>query len=165
MHITLRPWETTEVDTLVSFANNSNIAQNLTNQFPHPYDKKDGEAFISMALGHHPIRIMAIVVDNEPCGSIGVHPQSDIFQKNAELGYWLAEPYWGKGIMTAAIKKMVKYAFECFDINRIFARPFGSNMASQRVLEKAGFELEATLKNTIYKNGTYQNELIYAIRK
>ena len=85
--------------------------------------------------------------------------------KNAELGYWLAEPFWGKGIITYAIQEMVEYGFKTFDITRIFAIPFGTNIASQKALEKAGFILEARLNKTIFKNGEYQDELIYAIRK
>jgi RimJ/RimL family protein N-acetyltransferase len=94
-----------------------------------------------------------------------LHPQADIHKKNAELGYWLAEPYWGKGIVSNAVKEIVTYGFENFDIDRIFARPFGTNIGSQKVLEKAGFILEGTFKNTLYKNGVYLDELIYAVRK
>jgi len=81
------------------------------------------------------------------------------------LGYWLAESYWGKGIITQAIRAIVDYGFETFEIDRIFARPFGSNIASQKVLEKVGFILEARLIKTIWKNGRYEDELIYAKRR
>jgi RimJ/RimL family protein N-acetyltransferase len=81
-----------------------------------------------------------------------------------ELGYWVAEPFWGKGIMTKAVLQMVDYGFKTFDITRIFARPFGTNIASQTVLEKAGFILEARLDKTLYKNGEFLDELIYAVR-
>ncbi|MDV7400217.1 GNAT family protein, partial [Arthrospira platensis SPKY1] len=77
---------------------------------------------------------------------------------------WLAEPFWGRGIVTEAIKQVVDFAFNTYDINRIFARPFGTNIASQRVLEKAGFTLEARLEKTLYKNGEYLDELIYSVR-
>ena len=92
-------------------------------------------------------------------------PQADVHRKNAELGYWLAEPYWGQGIITRAITRMVSYGFEHWDIHRIFARPFGTNIASQRALEKAGFVLEARFEKTIFKNGEYLDELVYAIRR
>jgi RimJ/RimL family protein N-acetyltransferase len=108
---------------------------------------------------------MAIDINGEACGGIGIHPQDDIQCKNAELGYWLGEPFWGKGIITSAILQMVENGFNSFDINRIFARPFGSNLASQKVLEKTGFILEAKLEKTLFKNGIYEDELIYAIRK
>ncbi|MGB0863386.1 MAG: GNAT family N-acetyltransferase [Saprospiraceae bacterium] len=161
----LRPWQTTDLEDLVKYANNPNISKNLTNGFPSPYTIADGERFIKMASGQQPAQIMAIAIDGVASGGVGIHPQTDIFHKNAELGYWLAEPFWGKGIMTKAIKEMVDYTFKNFEINRIFARPFGSNIGSQRVLEKVGFELEARLSQTIFKNNSYEDELIYGIRK
>lgn len=161
----LRSWEVSDIDRLVVIADNYEIAKNLTDKFPHPYTRESGEGFIAFARSHDPRAIMAIEVDGQLAGAVGLHLQEDIFQKNAELGYWLGEEYWGKGIMTIAVERIVEYGFETFDINRIFARPFGSNVGSQKVLEKAGFTLEATLSKTIYKNGKYEDEHIYAIRK
>ncbi|MDB5243104.1 MAG: family N-acetyltransferase, partial [Spirosoma sp.] len=86
-------------------------------------------------------------------------------RKNIELGYWLAEPFWGKGIISEAIKRVVDFAFESYDVNRIFARPFGHNVASQHVLQKNQFRLEGHFKETLYKNGAYLDELIYALRR
>ena len=82
-----------------------------------------------------------------------------------ELGYWLAEPFWGQGIITRAIGQMVQYGFENFDITRIFARPFGTNIGSQKALKKAGFLLEARFEKTLFKNGQFLDELVYALRK
>lgn len=164
-HFELRPWQMTDLENLVKYANNPNISKNLTNGFPSPYTLAAGKAFIKMTLEHEPTQIMAIVIDGVAAGGIGLHPQKDIFCKNAELGYWLAEPFWGKGIMTKAIGQMVDYGFENFEINRIFARPFGSNIGSQRALKKTGFELEARFFQTIFKNNSYEDELIYGIRK
>ena len=161
----LRPWTMDDLDQLVVYANNKNIADNLTDLFPHPYTREDGIKFIEMTLQKEPRQIFAIDLDGKAIGAIGLHPQSDIHRMNAELGYWLAEPFWGKGIITRAIREMVVYGFDTLEINRIFARPFGRNKASQRVLEKAGFILEAHLKNTIIKNSVYLDELIYAVRK
>lgn len=81
------------------------------------------------------------------------------------MGYWLAEVYWGEGIITRAIPQMVWYGFQNWDIDRIFARPYGSNKASLRVFEKCGFVLEVRFKKTFYKNGHYEDELVYAIRR
>ena len=81
------------------------------------------------------------------------------------MGYWLAEPFWGKGIITGAVRQMLEYGFKTFDINRIFARPFGTNIASQKVLEKTGFVLEARFEKTFFKNGEYLDECVYAIRR
>ena len=86
-------------------------------------------------------------------------------RKNAELGYWLAEPFWGNGIITKAIVQIVEYGFMNFDITRIFARPYGTNEASQRVLGKAGFTFEGKFEKTLFKNGEYKDELIYAVRR
>jgi RimJ/RimL family protein N-acetyltransferase len=163
--IELRPWTIADLDNLIKYANNIHIAQNLTNAFPHPYTKTAGEKFIEMANSSSPVSIFAICINHEAIGGIGVHPQQDIHQKSAELGYWLAEPYWGKGIMSTAVKQMITFAFNNFDINRLYARPFSSNIGSQKVLKKCGFTLEARLKKSIYKNGIFLDELIYSIVK
>lgn len=165
MEFKLRKWQLKDVESLVKYANNSNIAKNLTNQFPHPYLQKDAEKFIQMTLSNQPTTIFAIEINGEAVGSIGLHPQTDIHIKNAELGYFLAEPYWGNGIMTSAIQQMVEYGFKTFEINRIFARPFGTNIGSQRILEKADFCLEGKFEKALFKNGEYLDELIYAVRK
>jgi len=165
MKFKLRAWNIDDLESLVKFANNNNIAKFMTNQFPHPYTNAKGIVFIEFASGSNPLHIFAIEVNGEAAGGIGIHPQHDIHSKNAELGYWLAEPYWGKGIITDAVKQMVVYGFETFDITRIFARPFGTNIASQKVLEKAGFILEARFEKTCLKNDEFVDELIYAVRK
>lgn len=165
MNFTLRPWQLDDLENLMNYANNYEIAKNLTNHFPHPYTRESGESFIAMATKEEPFSIMAIDVEGKAAGAIGIHPQADIFCKNAEMGYWLAQPFWGKGIMTRAIIQMCEYGFKTWEINRIFARPFGSNMGSQRVLEKAGFGLEARFEKTIFKNGGYEDELVYALRR
>lgn len=165
MQFTLRPWATTDLDSLVAFANNAAIAKYMNDSLPHPYNEANGKAFIEFAIKDNPIHIFAIDLDGKAIGGIGIHPKYDVEQKNAELGYWLAEPYWGKGIITKAIKEMVVFGFKTYDINRIFARPFGTNIGSQKVLEKAGFILEARFEKTFFKNGLFEDELIYAVRK
>lgn len=165
MHFTLRPWNINDLESLVQHANNPKIAKFMTDGFPHPYTKEKGISFIEMATKDSPIHIFAIDMDGKAIGGIGIHPQQDIMKKNAELGYWLGEEYWGKGIVSGAIKQVIDFAFTTYDINRVFARPFGTNVASQKVLEKCGFKLEARLEKVIFKNGEYLDELIYAIRK
>lgn len=165
MQFKLRPWQITDLDDLVHYADNINIAKFMTNKFPHPYTREAGQNFIAYARSGNPVSIFAIEVNGKAAGGIGLHPASDIESKNAEMGYWLAEPYWGKGIVTGAIAQMINYGFSNFDINRIYARPFGSNIASQKVLQKAGFVLEARFDQTYFKNGEYQDELVYAVRK
>ena len=161
----LRPWQLSDLSDLVKFANNEKIASRLTDMFPHPYTKEDGIKFIEMARQHDPLQIFALEIEGRAAGAIGLHPQQDIHRLNAELGYWLAEEYWGHGIMPEAIRVMIKYGFENFAIERIFARPYGSNLASQRVLEKAGFQLEGRFVNTLIKRGVLEDELIYAKRR
>lgn len=165
MNFSLRQWNNNDLSSLVKYANNYNIAKNLTNLFPHPYTVEHGKVFIEKANSSNAHLILAIDVQGEAIGGIGLHPQTDIHIKNAELGYWLAEPFWGNGIITSSIKQIVEKGFMELDIERIFARPFGTNIGSQKVLEKAGFNLEARLEKTIFKNGEYLDELIYAVRK
>ena len=165
MEFTLRPFAADDLESLVLCANNYNIAKYMTNKFPHPYSVNDGQQFIDMAMKDIPVKIFAIAINSQASGASGLFPQADIQCKNAELGYWLAEPFWGHGICTKVVLQMVEYGFKTWDIDRIFARPFGENIASQKVLQKAGFTLEGSFKNTLFKNGTYQDELIYAIRR
>ncbi len=159
----LRYWNLDDLDNLVKFANNKKIADKLTDAFPHPYKREDGIAYITNFGSDKPQKVFAIEVNGIACGSIGVFPQTDVHRKNAEMGYWLAEEYWGRGIMTEAVKRTIEYGFSAFDINRIFARPYASNLASQRVLEKAGMKLEARFEKSLFKNGQFVDELIFSI--
>ena len=165
MEFTIRPWTPGDLQCLVKYANNWNIAKNMTDKFPFPYTETDGKEFIEWATEDYPIHILAIDISGEAVGGIGIHPQGDIHKKNAELGYWLAETFWGRGIMTLAVKQMVDFAFDTYDIDRVFARPFETNKASQRVLEKAGFTLEAILAKVLLKNNEFMDEYIYGIRR
>lgn len=163
MQFQLRPWNPDDLESVWESANNSQIAQFMSDGFPD--SKEKWEAFIHFATTNEDILYLAIEVDGKVIGSIGVSLQKDIKRKNAELGYWLAEPYWNKGIITKAIREIVTKAFQKFDIIRVFAAPFGTNTASHHVLEKVGFKLEARFEKTVYKNGEFLDELIYAIRR
>lgn len=165
MEFKLRPWNISDLDSLVKYANNWNVAKNLTDKFPFPYSKNSGRAFIEFATKNDPIHIFAIDINGQAVGGIGIHPQDDIHRKNAELGYWLAEPFWGKGVISNAVKQSVDFAFDTFHIDRVFARPFGTNLASQKVLKKNGFVLEGRLEKVLFKNNEYLDELIYAVRR
>lgn len=165
MNIKIRPWEFSDLSNLVTYANNWNVAKNLTNKFPHPYTENDRRSFIEFARADNPIHIFAIDIDGQAVGGIGIHPQQDIFQKNAELGYWLGEPFWGQKIMSYAIPQIIDFAFSTYEIDRIFARPFGTNLASQKVLEKNNFVLEGRFEKALFKNGEYFDELVYAYRR
>lgn len=161
----LRPWQESDLASLVKYAGNVNIFNNMTDSFPHPYTQEAGKQFITRATQNKPENILAIVVNGEACGSIGFFPETDVDRLNAEFGYWLGEPFWGKGIATAAVQAVTRYAFENFPLTRLFARPFEHNIASQKVLENAGFILEARIPKCLIKNGVIMDELIYAIRK
>lgn len=165
MDFILRPWTLDDLDSLVEQANNNAIAQFMTDAFAHPYTAENGKAFIEFATKDNPIHIFAIEIEAKAVGGIGIHPQGDIMKKNAELGYWLGEAYWSKGIISRAIPQMLDFAFKTYDITRVYARPFGTNLASQRVLEKTGFKLEARIERNIFKQGEFLDELIYAVRR
>lgn len=161
MDYILRPWRSSDLDSLVKYADNYNVAKWLTNQFPHPYTYESGKGYIEMVGKDNPTRVFAIEIEGEAAGSIGIFPQTDIHEKSAEIGYWLSEKYWRNGIMSSAVRDIVKYGFDTFDIVRIYAKPFSTNSGSQKVLEKAGFSKEATLKRALFKNGEIMDEYIY----
>ncbi|MBP6312440.1 MAG: GNAT family N-acetyltransferase [Flavobacteriales bacterium] len=166
MEFTLRPWTTNDLASLVRYANDATVASNLMDTFPHPYTESDGIASLERFMAPDPVHVLAIDIGGNAVGAVGVHPQGDVYRRNAELGYWIGAPFRGKGIMTLAIQQATARAFLDFPrIDRVFARPFGSNKASQRVLEKAGFVLEATLTGTFIKNGKVEDELIFAVRR
>ena len=160
----LRPFTPEDLPALVEQASHPSVAANLTDSFPNPFTEEAGRLFIERAMTGPALR-RCIALEGICIGAIGLHPKEDLWRNNLELGYWLAYPHRGKGIMTEAIKQMVILGFEHFpQVNRIYATPFGTNTASQRALEKAGFMLEATLIGTLVKNGVVQDELIYAVR-
>jgi RimJ/RimL family protein N-acetyltransferase len=165
MESVLRHWKPEDIENLIKYGNNPAIARYMSDGFPSPYTREKGIRFIENAIKADPLRIFAIQFQGEAVGGIGIHPQDDIHRRNAELGYWLGEPFWGKGLVTQAVKEIVAYTFANFDLDRIFARPFGNNPTSHRVLEKAGFTLEARFSGTIFKNGEILDELIYGIRR
>lgn len=151
--------------TLANLANNTRISDMMTDAFPSPYSSDEAVAFIQRVSAPPVPNILAITWEGDIAGSIGVFPQQDINRLNAEIGYWLGEPFWNKGIMSEALKAMCKYAFFYFPVTRLFARPYPHNNASIRVLEKAGFTLEARIKDALIKKGVVLDELIYALRK
>ncbi len=161
----LRPFNMDDLPALVEHANDDTVAANLTDSFPFPYTLEHGRTFLSEAMKNVPLR-RCISIDGEACGALGLHPKQDLWRRNLELGYWLAKEHRGKGIMSEAIRQMVPLGFDAFtEVVRIFATPFGSNVASQRALEKAGFKLEARLMGTLFKRDRFEDELIYAVRR
>jgi len=165
MEFTLREWEITDIESVAVNANNNKIAEKLRNVFPHPYSKVDAEFFVNMCINADKTKdlFLAIDVDGKAVGSIGVFKQDDVYCKSGELGYWLGEEYWGKGIVTEAIKQICEIAFDKFDIVRIFAEPYSHNIGSRKVLEKAGFELEGIMKKGVFKNGEIHDYCMYSL--
>jgi len=159
----LRPWKPGDEESLVRHANSRAIWRNLRDAFPHPYTLADATRWIEIANPAKPITNFAIVVDGEAVGAIGLVLKNDVFRRSAEIGYWLGEEYWGRGIVTEAVRAVTDYAFTTFDLCRVFAGVFEWNPASMRVLEKAGYEFESRMKKSVTKDGETIDELIYAI--
>ncbi len=161
----LRPWRMEDAALIVPYANNPRIAQNLRNAFPHPYTLADAENYVSACVdSDETLKLCrAIEVGGEPVGSIGIFLGQDVYEKTAEIGYWLAEPWWGRGIMTNAVRELCELAFQQYDILRIHAEVFSVNAASCRVLEKAGFTFEGVKRSSVCKNGCVMDSHIFAL--
>jgi ribosomal-protein-alanine N-acetyltransferase len=157
----LRDWNPDDACSLARRADNPRIAAMMRDAFPSPYTLEDAHRFISMATGPTPNLLLAIEVMGEVVGGIGIHPLVDVQRRSAEIGYWLSESLWGKGIMTDAVCSLVPIAFKRYDIVRLQAGIFSNNPASMRVLEKCGFTREAVHKNAITKNGILLDEVMY----
>lgn len=160
----LRPWQMSDAKSLAKYANNRKIADNLRDEFPYPYTLHDAQTWLEFALGNQNL-LFAIEVDSKAVGGIGLIYKTDVYRKSAEIGYWLGDAYWSKGIMTESINILVKHAFDNTEVIRIYAGVFENNIASARVLTKCGFYLESVHHQAIIKNGIIMNELIYAILK
>lgn len=160
----LRPFQITDKQALAKHANNEKVSNNLRDRFPHPYTEADAEWFISFVLqDNDPVKDFIVEVNGEAAGVISFWPGEDVYKQNAEIGYWLGEVHWGKGIMTAVIKTIVNYIFEKFEIKRIFAIPFATSTGSVKVLEKAGFKREAVIHNGVIKKGNMLDYYIYSV--
>lgn len=164
MNWKLRSWQAGDAPSIANYANNPKIAANLRDFFPSPYILKDAEEYVASCLNADESAGFqrVIEVDGEAAGNLSVSCGQDVYRKSAELGYWLAEPFWGNGIMTEAIRQVCEEAFRRYDIVRIYAEPFAWNKGSRRALEKAGFTLEGVLRNSVIKNGTVGDSCIYS---
>ena len=159
----IRPWQPGDEQSLVHHANNRAIWRNLRDGFPHPYTLADANRWIESANSKGPVTNFAIIVDGAAVGAIGLLLKEDVFRRTAEIGYWLGEAFWGRGIVTEAVRAVTAYAFDNFDLCRVFAGVFEWNPASMRVLEKAGYEFECRMKKSVTKDGETIDEFIYAI--
>jgi [ribosomal protein S5]-alanine N-acetyltransferase len=162
--LSLRPWNNSDIPSLLRYANNKAIADNLRDGFSNPYTLEDARRFLEMAnAGDSRMLILAIDSRGEAIGSVGATMKQDVYRKNIEIGYWLAEPFWGRGIMTAVIRKFAFHLWLSYDVRRIYAEPFTNNSASRKALEKAGFTCEAVFKQNVIKNGVYLDSCIYSV--
>jgi RimJ/RimL family protein N-acetyltransferase len=158
----LRPFQSADAPSIAELANDRDIWINLRDRFPHPYDLAHAETYITHVSKQNPPTSLVISVGGRAAGSISVKLGSDIERVNAEIGYWLGKPYWGRGIVTAALGGMTRYALKEFKLTRVFAVPFARNPASSRVLEKAGFTREGLMKQSAIKDGVVEDQYLYA---
>jgi ribosomal-protein-alanine N-acetyltransferase len=153
--ISLREYAEADLDRLVNMANNRSVSQYLVYTFPYPYTRDDGEWWISTGSKQNGAITRVIESEGIFVGSVGITPQSGWRDHIAEIGYWVAEAYWGKGLATAALRQMTDYAFSNRDLQKLSAAVLAPNIASMRVLEKAGYRREGVLKNEVKKSGAY----------
>jgi RimJ/RimL family protein N-acetyltransferase len=161
--IQLRALQVSDAATLAALANNVNIWSSLRDYFPHPYSEKDAVYFITSVTGQQPVLTFAVVFESQLAGVCSLIPQTDVYRHSAEIGYWLGQPFWNKGIATEAIRQLSHYGFETLGMARLYAGVFDFNQASARVLEKCGYVQEAVLKKAVIKNGVFCDELRYAL--
>jgi RimJ/RimL family protein N-acetyltransferase len=159
----IRPWRADDLDSLVRHADNKTIWLNLRDRFPHPYTRTDAEEFLDRATSLSPQIFFAIDVDGQAVGGVGVIPGDDIERISGELGYWVGEEQWGRGLATMAAREMTTYCFETLKLHRLWACPFSRNESSIRVLEKLGFRHEGTLVQSAIKAGRLESMEILAI--
>ena len=155
----------TTPEDIQQLANNHAIAVNLRDIFPHPYTVEDAVAFIDLAATGALRKVFGIYKDDTFVGCCSLIPGQDVYRINAEIGYWIGEPYWGKGYATEAVRLLIKFAFEELDLLRIYAKIYEYNIGSMKVLGKTGFEKEAIIKSSVIKEGQIVDEHLYSIRK
>jgi len=160
--VTLRNFRRTDKYRMAAMANNEKVAINLRDVFPHPYSVADAWQFINIFIGQKPVQVFAIEFEGKYVGNIGLHMQDDVYSKSAELGYFIGEPYWNRGITTRAVNLICEYGFRELEIVRIYSGIFEFNRPSQRVLEKCGFRKEAVLRSAVCKKGVIYDEIRYA---
>ncbi|WP_378180792.1 GNAT family N-acetyltransferase [Aquimarina sp. SS2-1] len=159
--IKIRALELSDIPILAKLANNCKIWDNLRDYFPHPYTESDAKVFINMTSKQHPQQSFGITYKDVLCGVISLVIQNDVYRQSAEIGYWIGEPYWGKGIATKAVDLITRYGFEKLNLIRIYAGIFENNVASMKILEKNGYVNEGISPKAITKNGVILNEHRY----
>ena len=160
--LALRPWETRDIDVLPEIANDRRIWVNVRDGFPHPYDRASAEAWVALCEKGTMPHSFAIESNGIAIGGIGLHPFDDVHRKTAELGYWLGVAHWGRGFATEAVQAIVEYGFSHVNLERIQAGVYAWNEASSRVLLKAKFEYEGSMRRHAFKDTKFVDVLLYA---
>jgi ribosomal-protein-alanine N-acetyltransferase len=158
----IRSWRHTDEAELARQANSRRIWLNVRDHFPHPYTRDDARAWLERVVGAEPESQFAIEIEGTVAGGIGLMLQEDVARVSAELGYWLGEVHWGRGVMSAAVRALTEFGFAAFELRRIYALVFEWNPASMRVLEKAGFTFEGRMRQAVIKDGRVMDQMIYA---
>ncbi len=161
--ITLRNITEVPAKDIAALANNRAVSRTLRDAFPYPYAEADGVAFLELCkAGGFGYNYGIFNEENIFIGTCGIIPKKDIYRLTAEVGYWIGQPYWGRGYATAAVKQLAGIAFNDLKLVRIYAEVFACNPASMRVLEKAGFTLEGVLKKNMIKEGEIMDSYLYS---
>ncbi len=163
-NFSVRTWQYGDAESLQKHADDRDVWINLRDTFPHPYTLDDARSWISLA-NIAPVMHFAIEIEGEAAGGIGLKPQDGNHAKSAEIGYWIGRAHWGKGIATSALKLTTEYALKQFEFVRLFALVYAWNPASAKVLEKAGYTYEGRLRNSVFKDGKFIDELVYSMLK
>ncbi len=163
--IELREYKNSDAERLVDLANNKNVSRYLVDTFPYPYTQKDADWWIETGTKENGAETKVIEYDGEFVGSVGIVPQTGWRSHVAEIGYWLGEAHWGRGIVTNALNQMCQLAFATGKYYKLFAPVLGPNTASMRVLEKNRFRLEGVLKQEVFKHGEYFDLHRYALHR
>lgn len=163
--IILRTLGDSDASALALLANNIKIWNNVRDILPHPYTLQDAVSFINHTKQENPQVSFAIEYEGQFCGMIGLIPQQDVYKLTAEIGYWIGEPFWGKGIATTAVKLVTEYGFDVLNLVRIHTGIFAYNTGSMRVLQKNGYEKDGLFKKSIFKNGKIVDEHRYSKTK
>jgi RimJ/RimL family protein N-acetyltransferase len=158
----IRPWRRSDLNALLRYASNAKIAANLRDQFPHPYTRRDALDYLNYVRDMEVPMAFALEYAGVAIGGIGFKLGVDISRLSVEMGYWLGEPFWGRGIATRAVRASSEWAFDSYKVIRVFATVFAHNTASIRVLEKSGFAREGILRRSAIKNGEILDQIMYA---
>ncbi|WP_207491418.1 GNAT family N-acetyltransferase [Aridibaculum aurantiacum] len=159
--VLLRQWRKEDCNALAAIANNKKIWLNVRDRFPHPYTIKDALEWIDHTNQQQPLQNLAIIYKSQLAGSIGVTVRDDVYRKSIEIGYFIGEPFWGKGIATIAVAQMLQYIKQRFDVVRVYAEVFETNHASMKVLEKNGFKHEGIRKKAVIKNNVLMDDHVW----